>query len=86
MNTPFELNSTERYGSSHTKGHGTTEFLPRGKRGRQKENSKALHQLTRTQPLAGMEIQGLATQLEILSVQKNGKVQPAGHIKCTRDG
>lgn len=70
MNTPFELNSTGRYGSSHTKGHGTTELLPRGKRGRQKENSKALHQLTRAQPLAGTQ-NGNAKfgyQVEILSV------------------
>lgn len=68
--TPFKLKSTERYGSSHRKGHGTTQFLHRGKRGRQKENSKELHQFTRMQPLAGTQNGNARSsyQKEILSV------------------
>lgn len=82
MNTPLKLKSTERYGSSHTKGHGTTQFLHRGKKGRQKENSKEWHKFTRMQQLVGTQNVNTSSshQKGIPGAQKNGKVWSAEHI------
>lgn len=63
-------------------------YIEAGEAGsRQKENSKELHKFTRMQPIPDSQNRKGRSRYGkgILSIQKNGKVWPAGHIKSTRD-